>query len=151
MAVSGVTGVGSVNGGNASQAASAASMNYQSFLQLLIAQMKNQDPTDPMDASQQVTQLATFSQVEQAVQQNKNLESLIRSQSLTQASSYIGKTVMSADEFIVGVVKEVQVYSDGLVALTEDGKKIIIQPGISITNGSTPTPLGNGEDSGKES
>ena len=145
MAVGGVTNnttTPTTSGSKATQAASAASLNYNSFLQLLIAQMKNQDPTSPMDATQQVSQLATFSQVEQAVQQNKNLESLIKSQSLTQASSYIGKTMMSADEKVVGVVKEVQVYSDGLIALTKEGGKILIQPGITITDGSTPTPLG---------
>ncbi|MBN9031024.1 MAG: hypothetical protein BGO05_09675 [Rhizobiales bacterium 63-7] len=154
MAVGGVTNnttTPTTTGSKATQAASAASLNYNSFLQLLIAQMKNQDPTSPMDATQQVTQLATFSQVEQSVQQNKNLESLIRSQSLTQASSYIGKTMMSADEKVVGVVQEVQVYSDGLVALTKEGGKILIQPGITITDGSKPTPLGGSSDSKSDS
>jgi hypothetical protein len=37
-------------------------------------QMKNQDPTEPMDATEQIAQLATFSQVEQTIQTNKNLE-----------------------------------------------------------------------------
>ncbi|OJU06301.1 MAG: flagellar biosynthesis protein FlgD [Rhizobium sp. 63-7] len=149
MAVSGVNSVAAPTGANgkADSAASAASLNYQSFLKLLIAQMKNQDPTDPMDATQQVSQLATFSQVEQAIQTNKNLEYLIQSQSLTQASNYIGKTLTSADDSVTGVIKEVEVYSDGLIAITEDGKKILIQAGIKISNGpSSSTPTDGGTD-----
>ncbi len=58
---------------------------------------------------------------------------------------------MSADEKVVGVVQEVQVYSDGLVALTKEGGKILIQPGITITDGSKPTPLGGSSDSKSDS
>ena len=135
MAVSGVNSVANPTGANgkAEAASSAASLNYDSFLKLLIAQMKNQDPTDPMDATEQVSQLATFSQVEQSIQSNKNLESLIQSQSLGLASDYIGKTITSADDTLTGVVKEVEVYSDGLLAVTTDGKKILIQAGIKIS------------------
>ena len=35
-----------------------------------MAEMKNQDPTQPMDPSQMVSQLATVSEVGQAVQTN---------------------------------------------------------------------------------
>ena len=48
-------------------AASKSTADYQSFLKLLVAQMKNQDPSNPMDATQYVAQLATFSQVVEAV------------------------------------------------------------------------------------
>ena len=65
-----VTGVSSTTSTASSTQASTtdakkASLDYDSFLTLLIAQMKNQDPTDPMDSSEQISQLATFSQVEQ--------------------------------------------------------------------------------------
>jgi flagellar basal-body rod modification protein FlgD len=113
---------------------SAASLNYDNFIQLLIAQMKNQDPTDPMDATQQVSQLATFSQVEQSVKMNTNLASLIQANSFSQASDMVGKTITSADDKTTGVVKEVEVYTDGLVAITEAGDKVLIQPGIIISN-----------------
>jgi flagellar hook assembly protein FlgD len=62
-----------------------ASLNYDNFLKLLMAQMKNQDPTDPMDASQQIAQLATFSQVEQTIKTNTNLESLLQRTSLSRS------------------------------------------------------------------
>lgn len=114
--------------------ATAASLNYNSFLQLLIAQMKNQDPTDPMDASEQISQLATFSQVEQSIKANSNLESLITLSSLSNASSYIGKTITSADGDTTGVVAAVEVTSDGITATTTSGATIAIEEGIKIAN-----------------
>ncbi|NBB48629.1 flagellar hook assembly protein FlgD [Rhizobium sp. CRIBSB] len=120
-----------------SQAAAKASLDYDSFLTLLIAQMKNQDPTDPMDATEQVAQLATFSQVEQSIQMNSNLETLITGNALTNASSYIGKTITSADEKTSGVIASVRVYSDTMVATTTEGKDIPITVGVRV--GTKPT------------
>ena len=111
-----------------------ATLNYDNFLQLLIAQMKNQDPTDPMDASEQVAQLATFSQVEQTIQTNTKLDTLLASSSLTQASSYVGKYMESADGTVKGVIDSVKVYSDGIIATTTDGGKILVQAGITVAD-----------------
>lgn len=151
MAVDGVSSATSSNSSSSnsssSSAASAASLNYNSFLKLLIAQMKTQDPTDPMDASEQVAQLATFSQVEQTIQTNSKLDSLLTSQSLTQANSYIGKQITSADGEVSGIVASVKVYSDGLIATTEDGDKILIQAGVTI---GTP-PADDSGDTGGDS
>lgn len=138
MAVSGVNSSTSATSTTSSGSASGtdaadATLNYQSFLKLLIAQMKNQDPTDPMDASEQVAQLATFSQVEQSIKMNSNLETLLVSESLTQASTYIGKTITSSDGKTSGVVAEVEVTSDGVTAITTSGKEIAIEPGITVS------------------
>lgn len=125
---------------SAASASAKASVDYQSFLKLLIAQMKNQDPTDPMDASQQIAQLATFSQVEQSIQMNSNLETLISGNALTNASGYIGKTITSADEKTTGVVASVRVYSDTMVATTTDGKEIPIVVGVRVGTLPPKTP-----------
>jgi len=61
---------------SSASAAAGATINYNDFLQLLIAQMKDQDPTSPMDASAQISQLASFSQVEQQIQTNSHLETV---------------------------------------------------------------------------
>ena len=111
-----------------------ATLNYDNFLKLLIAQMKNQDPTSPMDASQQVAQLATFSQVEQTIQTNTKLDTLLANSSLTQASSYVGKYMESADGTVKGVIDSVKVYSDGIIATTTDGGKILVQAGITVAD-----------------
>lgn len=134
MAVDPTQGVGSSTFGTSNQAQQKATLNYDNFLQLLIAQLKNQDPTDPMDASEQMSQLASFSQVEQTIQTNSKLDTLLTSSSLTQASSYIGKYMSSADGSVEGVVESVKVYSDGLIAMTTNGDSILVQPGIVLSD-----------------
>ena len=116
----------------ASQASSKAMVDYDTFLPLLVPQMKNQDPTEPMDSTEQIAQLATFSQVEQTIQTNKNLEMLIQSTTLSQAGSMIGRTLESADGTQSGIVQEVQVYSDGLLATLDNGMQVVIGAGITI-------------------
>ncbi|MBB4234903.1 flagellar hook assembly protein FlgD [Rhizobium esperanzae] len=134
MAVDATSGVGSSTSTSTSSSAKKATLNYDNFLQLLIAQMKNQDPTSPMDASQQVAQLATFSQVEQTIQTNTKLDTLLASSSLTQAGSYVGKYMESADGTVKGIVDSVKVYSDGIIATTKAGGKILVQAGITVSN-----------------
>ena len=66
----------------ASTAAATNALSYNDFLTMLLAEMKNQDPTQPMDPTAMVTQLATISQVGQAVQTNTTLTSLLSSSQL---------------------------------------------------------------------
>jgi flagellar basal-body rod modification protein FlgD len=79
-----------------SNAFSQLSGNFQTFLTLLTTQLKNQDPTSPMDSNQFTQQLVEYSQVEQQINTNTNLQSLI-SQGTSNASamtvSYLGKNV----------------------------------------------------------
>ena len=114
-----------------------ATLNYDSFLKLLVAQMKNQDPTDPVDASEQMSQLASFSNVEQAIKTNKNLESLIKETSMSQAADLIGKYITSNDGATKGIVKAVEINSDGLTAVLENGKEVLVAAGITISSAST--------------
>lgn len=135
MAVSGVNSTGYIPTTNAAQSGTdkaSADLNYDSFLKLLVAQMKNQDPTQPMDSTQQIAQLATFSQVEQTIKTNTNLESLLQRTSLSEANAVIGKTVTSADGKTTGVVKEVKLYSDGIIAVLDSGKELVVGPGVTI-------------------
>jgi flagellar basal-body rod modification protein FlgD len=70
--------------------------NFSTFLTLLTTQLKNQDPTSPMDSNEFTQQLVEYSQVEQQIDTNTNLQSLI-SQGTTNASAvttgYLGKNV----------------------------------------------------------
>jgi flagellar basal-body rod modification protein FlgD len=72
------------------------SSNFSTFLTLLTTQLKNQDPTSPMDSNTFTQQLVMYSQVEQQIDTNDNLKTLI-SQGTTNASSmaaaYLGKKV----------------------------------------------------------
>ena len=90
-----------------------------------------------MDATQQISQLASFSQVEQQIQTNSHLETVLQNQWISQASDYIGKEIMSADGTVTGTIKEVTVYSDGIIAQTEAGDKVLLQAGVTVAPAGT--------------
>lgn len=119
-------------GTQAASAQSSATVDYDAFLRLLIAQLKNQDPTKPTDSAQYISQLASFSNVEQGVKLNAKLDALMTSANLTQAEAMIGRTVLSADGTISGQVVAVRVTSDGPIALLDNGSEILIGAGITI-------------------
>ena len=125
------------NGGSASttqtqNGTSAGNVDYQSFLKLLVAEMKNQDPTEPMDSTQYVAQLAAFSQVEQSIQVNSKLTQILQSTAVTQADSLLGRTITSADGETSGVVTQVKLFNDGMVAVLEGGAEVAVVPGVAI-------------------
>jgi flagellar basal-body rod modification protein FlgD len=74
--------------------------NFDTFLTLLTTQLKNQDPTSPMDSNQFTQQLVMYSQVEQQINTNDNLEKLItisQGQSNNLAMSYLNRNVVLND------------------------------------------------------
>jgi flagellar basal-body rod modification protein FlgD len=124
------------NSTNTSNTTSGTGVDYNTFLQLLIAEMKNQDPTNPMDTSQYMSQFAQLSSVEQAMQTNTKLDSLLSSQSLSQANGLIGKTVSFTDSTgatFTGKVTSVSINTDGSVATLQDGTKVAVGPGLTIS------------------
>jgi flagellar basal-body rod modification protein FlgD len=95
--------------------------------------MKNQDPTEPMKSSEYMAQFASFANVEQAIQINTKLDSLLTATALSQADSLLGHTVTSADGKISGKVKELKIVHGGLVAILENGKELPITEGVKIS------------------
>src|ERR1700728_4587756 len=70
--------------------------NFDTFLQLLTTQLQNQDPLDPLDTNQFTQQLVEFASVEQQVDMNTNMQTLISlQQSATDVSALelVGSTV----------------------------------------------------------
>ena len=79
-----------------SDSMSQLSGNFSTFLTLLTTQLKNQDPTSPMDSNTFTQQLVMYSQVEQQIDTNSNLKTLITqggSNASAMASGYLGKKV----------------------------------------------------------
>lgn len=129
-AVGQVAGTGNTPGANLPKPTNL--VDYDTFLKLLVAQMKNQDPTSPMESTDYVAQLATFSQVEQSVQIKNKLDEMIQANALAQAASFIGREIAAMDGSVTGIVKEVQVYSDGVIAVLEGGEKVAMSAGVVI-------------------
>ena len=66
--------------------AKSGDLDKEAFLQLLVTQMKYQDPLEPTDNTEYVSQLATFSELEQ-------MTNLVASSDLTRASQLVGQYV----------------------------------------------------------
>lgn len=72
------------------------SENFDQFLTMLTVQLQNQDPLSPMDSTEFTNQLVSFSQLEQEIKANDNLEQVIalqQSAEATAALSYLGTEV----------------------------------------------------------
>jgi flagellar basal-body rod modification protein FlgD len=70
--------------------------NFNTFLQLLTTQLQNQDPLSPLDTNQFTEQLVEFASVEQQINENSNLQTLISLQQTseaTQAMQFLGANV----------------------------------------------------------
>ena len=91
----------SSSGSSASAANALASSqiagNFQSFLTLLTTQLQNQNPLDPLDTNQFTQQLVEFAGVQQQLNTNDSLATLVSLQQTaqsTQALGFVGKTAV---------------------------------------------------------
>lgn len=131
-AVSGTSFAAPGAGASGGTSGGAPTVDYNAFLRLLITQLKNQDPTQPTDSGQLMAQLASFSNVEQGIQTNQKLDSLLAASSLAQADAVIGHTVTSADGSVTGMVSSVKIAADGAIATLADGRTLVLGPGITV-------------------
>jgi flagellar basal-body rod modification protein FlgD len=97
--VSGTTPLPPSSSGSAAAGANALASqqiagNFQSFLTLLTTQLQNQNPLDPLDTNQFTQQLVEFAGVQQQLNTNDSLATLVSLQQTTQSTQaleYVGK------------------------------------------------------------
>jgi len=131
--------------------------NLDTFLQLLITQLQNQDPLDPVDTNQFTQQLVQFTEAEQTIKTNQNLEKLINvsaASTITNVVGYIGKEVTGS-----GAISDLQngvatwQYStpaasdDALFTVSDSDGNIVFAQNQSIAAGAG-TFVWNGQTSG---
>ena len=87
-----VTSTQSTSSATAVSTATNNELGKDAFLKLLIAELSNQDPLNPMEDREFVSQMATFSQLEQMQNMNKTLDSMSEANKFS-AVQYIGKAV----------------------------------------------------------
>jgi len=90
-------------------------LDLNQFLQLMISELTNQDPLNPMDNTQLVQQLGSIREIAATDKLSASLTTLQSEQSLTTASSLIGKqiTALTTDnENISGKVDRITVDVD---------------------------------------
>jgi len=95
MAVGAISGAATAQ---TTQAQKSLSGNFDTFLRLLTTQLQNQDPLEPLDATKFTEQLVSYSQVEQQINTNQNLNALLVLQKAAlgaNAVSYLGKTALT--------------------------------------------------------
>lgn len=94
-------------------ATNAVTGDFQTFLKLLTTQMRNQDPLKPVESTEFVSQLASFSGVEQQIRSNERLDSILEALSggtPAGLAEWIGKEVRApAKATYAGVPIEVGV------------------------------------------
>ena len=102
--VSGTTTLPASSSSSGSSAAAASALassqiagNFQSFLTLLTTQLQNQNPLSPLDTNQFTQQLVEFAGVQQQLNTNDSLATLVSLQQTaqsTQALGFVGKTAV---------------------------------------------------------
>lgn len=132
---SSVSGVSSSSSSSLSSALSTTDSSFVSedtFLKLLITQLKNQDPLDPQDSSQFVSQLASFSSLEQMTSLNTEMETVLE----MNATNLVGKTAVvltSSGTTVTGTVSGITYYADG-PAVKVDGTDYLFSQVQSIAS-----------------
>ena len=94
-----ITNLGSSTKENSNKKAD--SVDKEQFLNLLVAQMKYQDPLEPMDNTEYVSQLATFSELEQ-------MQNVAKTSEVSRATAMVGSLVtVEATNETTGATTEV--------------------------------------------
>lgn len=120
--------------------------DFDQFLQLLTTQLQNQDPLSPMDSTEFTNQIVQFSQVEQAINSNQKLDSLLALQvggAATSALGYVGLDVsyISAELPYDGETPiDVRYSLDGnafqsRINIFDEAKNLVYTQEASITDG----------------
>lgn len=90
-------------GKDSSSSALQLSEDLNSFLYLLTTQLKYQDPLSPMDSSEFTNQLVQYAEVEQTIQTNSYLETIILQNNMgmsSQAVSYMDQVVQAQTSYV---------------------------------------------------
>ncbi|MBQ3759865.1 MAG: hypothetical protein II876_10465 [Synergistaceae bacterium] len=82
----------STNSSSSVTTATNDALGKDAFLKLLVAELSNQDPLNPMEDREFISQMATFSSLEQMQNMNKTLTSMSDANKFN-AVQYIGKAV----------------------------------------------------------
>lgn len=133
---------------NTSSQATVSRLNqdFDQFLRLLTTQLQNQDPLNPMDSTEFTNQLVAFSQVEQQIKTNDQLESLLAFQTLNLTAvglSFIGKNVEITDSNFFKTADSSATMSyvmpegaaKGTVTITDADGRTVYKADADITSG----------------
>ena len=128
-----------------SNALSSLDGNFTDFLNMLMTQLQNQDPTSPMDSDQFTSELVQFASVEQQIDTNQSLTSLIQ---LTQGSEVIQGSQMIGQQVTVQSTQVPLENGSATVNISAPAAEpvsiaITNSSGVTVYNGSLNAQAGN--------
>lgn len=94
-------------------------LDIDDFLKLMISELQNQDPLNPMDNKDMLAQISQIRAIGSNDKLTTTLDTVLRGQNFSSATSLIGKTVKGLDNTglnVTGVVDRVTV-ADGVNTL----------------------------------
>lgn len=145
-----VSGVGNLNNtstkdNSQSSATSSLTSNYTTFLTLLTTQLKTQSPLSPMDVNSFTQQLVQYSSVEQQIQTNSNLKSMmdtLTSSAALQLVNYVGKSVTAYSDTTKmetgkanWTVNSSAAATDSKVTITDENGGVVYQGSVNLKAG----------------
>lgn len=110
---------------NQTKSTGSSSLGKDDFLKILMTQLQNQDPLNPMQDQDFISQMATFSSLEQMTNLNSSMDNFIKTaqqNQFMQASSMIGRTVTYLNDQgneLSAIVKSV-LFKDGTTSFQLD-------------------------------
>lgn len=122
--------------------------DFDSFLTLLTAELQNQDPLDPIDSTEFVSQLASFSTVEQQVSTNERLQALSEASAagaIAGFAGWIGRDVATTDGRVAATGASVALGLPAMPAAQATELRIRDQDGVILARlPVTPADLATG-------
>lgn len=121
-----VTGAGAAAANDTDKTKNSISEEKQIFLDILLTQLQNQNPLDPVDTTEFTNQLVAYSSLEQEMEANQNLGSVI--DALNSANTLSAVSYLGAD---VDIDTQASVMQDDQArwsyALKDDAQNVTIQ------------------------
>jgi flagellar basal-body rod modification protein FlgD len=140
MASSSISSVLASNNTTNTTTKDTTALDNDDFMTLLFAELKNQDPTNPMDSSEMMSQIATLNSLNALMAIKESITTLNDSQTLSYATSLIGKTINAIPDssdtstIVTGVVTSMTSY-DGETLVQIGDTDVKLSTIVSVSNG----------------
>lgn len=117
---------------NVPRSAPSSELGKDEFLKILMTQIQNQDPLNPMDDREFISQMTTFSSLEQMINMNESIGMLVNNQMTSpviQYSHLIGKEISyyAIDEETGQIKEPEEIESSEVVAISENNGYAVIE------------------------
>jgi flagellar basal-body rod modification protein FlgD len=120
-----------------------STLDVNDFLSLITVQLTNQDPLKPMEDTQFISQMASFTSLQQMQTLSKDFSSFTTDSKSMNAQNYLGKNVtLATDKGVVSGMVTAVTYNDGNPEITVGGKSYdpAFVTGITMAPAPTTTP-----------